>query len=99
MGSPSSARVAATRTTAAGPASAIRPQTLKIGIATALPEHGCAHLGDVLVLLRRVATDADRPDHLAVHDDRYAALERGGPGECEGRDAPRTGLVLELLAR
>src|SRR6266403_4924546 len=98
MGSASSARVAPTKTTAAGPASAIRSQTLEIGIATALPEHCCAHLGDVLVLLRRVATHADGPDHL-IHGDRYAALEGCGAREGEGRDAPRAGLVLELLAR
>src|SRR5882724_10712417 len=99
MGSASSARVAPTKTTAAGPAWAIRSQTLEIGIATALSEHCCAHLGDVLVLLRRVATHADGPDHLPIHGDRYAALKRGGAREGEGGDAPRTGLVLELLAR
>src|SRR3989442_11303427 len=99
IGSASSVRVAATRTTAAGPASAIRSQTLEIGIATALPEHCRAHLGDVLVLLRRVATHADGPDHLPIHGDRYAALEGGGAREGECRDAPRAGRVLELLAR
>src|SRR3989442_1576749 len=99
IGSASSASVAPTRTTAAGPASAIRSQTLEVGIATALPEHCRAHLGDVLVLLRRVAAHADGPDRLPVHWDGDAAVEGGGAGEGEGRDAPRTRLVLELLAR
>src|SRR5262249_31068665 len=59
-----------------------------------------AEYREFLTLVRgRGATDAYRADHLAVVEERHAALQRHGPGKVQCRRASAGRLILEVLAR
>src|ERR1700750_2560632 len=81
--------------------SSVVPSTSSIRASnpSAVGENACSHLGDVLVLLRRIATHADGSDDLSPVDDRDPALERCGTRKPERRDPAIPDLVLEDLAR
>src|SRR6059058_4213550 len=68
--------------------------------------HGCDHgsgacssdLGDILIVLRRVATDADRADDFVFEHDRNATLQRRRSGQSQSSYATVADLIFKDFA-
>src|SRR5205814_9001590 len=56
-------------------------------------------LGDVLIFLRSVATDADRANHIAFENNRDTTLQWGRPRQSQRRYTAVANLILKHLAR
>src|SRR5207249_8928243 len=62
---------------------------------------GCAcgsNLGDILIFLRRVATDADRADDFVFEHDRNATLQRCCAGQSQSSYAAVADLIFKYFA-
>src|ERR1700752_2888520 len=62
---------------------------------------GCCRssFGNVFVILRALAADADSADHFSVADNRNSALQRSCSGQCQGCDPSLLDLIFEVLTR
>src|SRR5438046_10000206 len=57
-----------------------------------------SNLGDILIFLRRVATDADRADDFVFEHDRNATLQRRRSGQSQSSYATGADLIFKYFA-
>src|SRR5205814_3292821 len=57
-----------------------------------------SNLGDILIFLRRVATDADRADDFVFEHDRNATLQRRRSGQSQSSYATVADLIFKYFA-
>src|SRR5438046_9576250 len=58
----------------------------------------CSNLGDILIFLRRVATNADRADDFVFEHDRNATLQRRRSGQSQSSYATVADLIFKYFA-